>query len=71
MNEEKHFPCWSKVDDNELEEAYEGAMEIEDGDKANLNAESISEASSVESKEKAEEEKLYSEADMKNAQDLF
>lgn len=71
MNEEKHFPCWSKVDDNELEEAYEGAMEIEDGDKANLNAESISEASPVESKEKAEEEKLYSEADMKNAQDLF
>lgn len=71
MNEQKVFPCWSKVDDEELEEAYEGAMEIEDGDKANLNAEGISEASPAESREKVTEEKPYSEADLKDAESLF
>ena len=67
--EVKNFPCWSRVDDAELEEAYEGAVEIENGDRANLGA--VSEASSVEEFEVKTEEKPYSAEDLKNAEDLF
>lgn len=65
----KNFPCWSRTDDSELEEAYEGAVEIEQGDRANLN--SVSEVSSVKEEEAKSEEKPYSEEDLKNAEDLF
>lgn len=65
----KNFPCWSRTEDKELEEAYEGAVEIELGDKANLGA--IGEASPVTKHEVKEEEKLYSAEDLKNAEDLF
>ena len=65
----KNFPCWSRTDDSELEEAYEGAVEIEQGDRANLNA--VSEVSSVKEEEAKSEEKPYSEEDLKNAEDLF
>jgi hypothetical protein len=69
--EEKHYPCWSKVEDTELDEAYEGAMEIENGDKASLSMEGISEASNVEVKEVKTEEKPYTDADFKAAEDMF
>lgn len=67
----KHFPCWSKVEDTDIEEAYEGAMEIEEGDKNSLNIESVGEASNVDEYEPKEEEKLYSDEDKAESEDLF
>ena len=47
-------------------------MEIENGDKANMGVIGVSEASNVNIPEpKGEDEKPYTEEDMKNAQDLF
>ena len=67
-----HFPCWSKLEDKDIDEAYLGAMEIENGDKANMGVIGVSEASNVNIPEpKGEYEKPYTEEDMKNAQDLF
>ena len=67
-----HFPCWSKLEDKDIDEAYLGAMEIENGDKANMGVIGVSEASNVGIPEpKGEGEKPYTEEDMKNAQDLF
>ena len=67
----KHFPCWSKVEDTDIEEAYEGAMEIEEGDRNSLNIESVGEASNVDEYEPKEEEKLYSDEDKAESEDLF
>lgn len=67
-----HFPCWSKLEDKDIDEAYLGAMEIENGDKANMGVIGVSEASNVDIPEpKGEGEKPYTEENMKNAQDLF
>ena len=70
-DEVKNFPCWSKVDDDELEEVYEGKKEIEEGDKTNLSAVSVSEASAASKNEVKAEDKPYSEDDLKQAEDLF
>lgn len=71
QEEVKNFPCWSKADDDELEETYKGNQEIEEGDKSNLNLEGVSEASPVSKNEAPVEEKLYTEADLKDAENLF
>lgn len=71
MGEEMHFPCWSKVEDKEIDEAYIGAMEVENGDKAGLEVVSVSEATNIEKKEAVEEEKPYTDEDLKQAEDLF
>lgn len=70
-DEVKNFPCWSKADDDELEDVYEANKEIEEGDRTNLGAVSISEASSVNRNEDREADKPYSDKDLKNAEDLF
>lgn len=67
----KHFPCWSKIEDTDIEEAYAGAMEIEEGDKNSLNIEGVGEASNVDEYEPKEEEKLYSDEDKTESEDLF
>ena len=67
----KHFPCWSKAEDTDIEEAYAGAMEIEEGDKNSLNIEGVGEASNVDEYEPKEEEKLYSDKDKAESEDLF
>lgn len=71
FGEEMHFPCWSKAEDADINEAYVGAMEIENGDKASLSAVSVSEASNTEKVEKKEEEKPYSDKDLEEAENLF
>lgn len=72
FGEEMHFPCWSKAEDKDIDEAYLGAMEIENGDKANIGAVGVSEATNTTVPEpKGEEEKPYSDEDLKNAEDLF
>ena len=72
FGEEMHFPCWSKIEDKDIDEAYMGAMEIESGDKANLGVVGVSEATNtavVESR--GEEDKPYTEEDLKQAEDMF
>jgi hypothetical protein len=71
VNEEIHFPCWSKVEDKRIEEAYEGVMEVEQGDKANLSIESVSEADNKAVVENTEENKPYTEEDLKDSEGLF
>ena len=66
------FPCWSREDDDELQDAFAGNIEIEEGDKASLgNIEAMGEASSVEAFENKTEEKPYTDKDMQEAIDLF
>ena len=71
LNEEKHYPCWSKSEDEEINEAYEGAVEVEEGDKASIGIVSVSEASNVEVVETKTEEKPYTDEDWQNAKELF
>ena len=66
-----NFPCWSKTEDADIRSGYARAMEIEDGDKASLSVDGISVVTNAPVKEKTEEEKPYTEEDMKNSQDLF
>lgn len=71
LGETRSVACWSKTEDNIIEEAYSGAMEVLEGDKANSGITSVSETSNVSEYEEKSDEKLYSEEDMKNAEDLF
>lgn len=71
LGDERHYPCWSKVEDKDIDEAYSGAMEIEEGDKANMGVVGVSEASNVPVQETKTEEKLYSVEDRKDAEELF
>ena len=71
LGEERRFPCWSKAEDNVIEETYKGFMEVEEGDKANIGAVSVSEATNTAVEEKQGEEKSYSEEDFNDAQNLF
>ena len=71
QDEVKNFPCWSKTDDDELEETYNGNKEIEEGDKNNLGMIGVSEASAVSKNEVQAEEKPYTESDLKDAENLF
>lgn len=71
VGEDVHFPCWSKVEDKNIEEAYKGAMEVEEGDKNSLSLKGVGEASNVEEYEAKEEEKLYSDEDKKDSEGLF
>jgi len=69
--EEVHFPCWSKAEDKNIEEAYKGVMEVEQGDKSSLSLNGVGEASNVEEYGAKEEEKLYSDEDKKDAEGLL
>lgn len=71
FGEEIRFPCWSKEEDESINEAYVGTMEIENGDKANMGIVGISEADNVLVPESNSDEKPYSDEDLKNAQELF
>lgn len=71
FGEEVHFPCWSKAEDKDIDEAYMGAMEIENGDKANMGAVGVSEATNIDVVESKSEEKPYTDDDLKKAEDLF
>ena len=71
MNDEKHYPCWSKVEDSEIDEAYSGAVEIEEGDKANMGVVGVSEASNIDVPDPKSEEKPYTDEDMRKAEELF
>ena len=71
LGDEIHFPCWSKTEDAEINEAYKGAIEIEEGDKASMGIQSVSEASNTEEEKTEENEKPYTDEDLKEAEMLF
>lgn len=69
VGEERRCRCWSKVEDKDINEAYSGILEVEEGDKYYYENSSVSEASNTENRE--EEIKPYTEEDMKNAEEMF
>lgn len=70
--EEVSFPCWSKTEDKDINEAYLGAVEVEEGDRAGLELEGVSEASPAQTFEDiVGEEKPYTDKDMEEAEELF
>ena len=71
LGEQMSYPCWSKAEDKDIDEAYIGAMEIENGDKANLGAVGVSEATNTTEPENKDIEKPYTEEDLKDAEDMF
>lgn len=62
MGDLVEFPCWSKSEDKEIDEAYKGEVEIAEGDKAH----SVSEATNIIETETSSDEKPYSESDLEN-----
>ena len=62
MGDLVEFPCWSKSEDKEIDEAYKGEVEIAEGDKAH----SVSEATNITETETSNDEKPYSESDLEN-----
>lgn len=62
MGDLVEFPCWSKSEDKEIDEAYKGEVEIAEGDKAH----SVSEAANITETETSSDEKPYSESDLEN-----
>lgn len=71
LGEERRFPCWSKTEDSQIDDAYAGSVEVEEGDRANIGAVSVSEATNTAVVEKTEEEKPYTDEDWKNASEMF
>lgn len=62
MGDLVEFPCWSKSEDKEIDEAYKGEVEIAEGDKAH----SVSEATNITETETGSEEKPYTAEDYNN-----
>lgn len=62
MGDLVEFPCWSKSEDSEIDEAYKGEVEVAEGDKAH----SVSEATNITETETSSDEKPYSESDLEN-----
>ena len=71
FGEDVHFPCWSKKEDKSIEDSYSSAMEVEQGDKNSLSLNGVGEASNIDEYEPKEEEKLYSEEDKKDTEELI
>jgi len=65
------FPCWSKEEDAEIDEAYRGELEIEANDREYARA--ISEATNKKIEDSADnsKEKPYSQKDKDEAQSMF
>lgn len=67
-----NYPCWSKTEDEDIRNGYARAIEVEEGDKANLSIEGVSDVTNVPENDKgSEEDKLYTDEDLKKSEDLF
>ena len=66
-----NFPCWSKTEDENIRNGYARALDVEEGDKANLSVEGVSVVTNAPVVEKKDDEKLYSDEDLKKSEDLF
>lgn len=69
--EDINFPCWSKVEDKDIDEAYVGAMEVEEGDKANMGAIGVSEATNIAVADPKVEDRPYTTDDLNKAKEMF
>ena len=66
------YPCWSKTEDEDIRNGYARAIEVEEGDRANLSIEGVSDVTNVPENDKgSEEDKLYTDEDLKKSEDLF
>lgn len=70
LGESRRFPCWSKEEDERIDDEFLGTMEVYNGDKESFN-QSISEATNIEVEELKEKEKQYTSEDWNNAQEMF
>lgn len=68
---ERKCSCWSKLEDESINEVYAGAMEVEEGDRAITGAQSVSEVSNKDEEKDAKKPKAYTDEDMKNAESMF
>lgn len=68
--EKRTCPCWSKVDDKDIQDAYYNNIEVYEGDKANQGITSVGYASNRDS-DTEEKEELYTKEDFEDAQNLF
>lgn len=73
LGEPRLIPCWSKVEDKDIDDAYITALEIEEGDKTYAKGTSVSEVTNAVTESAPEEsgEKPYSEEDRKDAEALL
>ena len=65
------FPCWSKVEDKDLDDAYEGVVEVEEGDKAGNVIVSVSDADNTPEEEDNTKEKPYTTEDVEDVKDML
>lgn len=67
-----NYPCWSKTEDEDIRNGYARAVEVEEGDKANLSIEGVSDVTNTpETNISSDDEKPYTEDDRREAEDLF
>lgn len=65
------FNCWSKAEDKDIDEAYAGAVEIEDGDKAGDITVSVGEANNTSEQNTDNTEKPYTQEDINDVKDML
>lgn len=65
------FPCWSKEEDKDLDDAYAGAIEVEEGDKAGNVSVSVSDADNTPEQENNSGEKPYTTEDIEDVKDML
>lgn len=70
LGEEREFACWSKIGDETIDDAYEGSMDVEAGDKALVGTLSVSDVEEESDADK-NDEKPYTEEDLKNVEEMF
>ena len=68
--EQRNCPCWSKVEDKDIQDAYYNNIEVYEGDKASQSAIPVGFADNKEEKDETED-KSYTQEDLDNAQNLF
>ena len=69
--EQINYPCWSKTEDEDIRNGYARAMEVEDGDKATLSIEGVSDVTNAPVVTKDDDEKPYTDTDKEDARNLF
>lgn len=69
--EQRSCPCWSKIEDEAIKDAYYNNIEVEEGDKASQGIEPMGYASNKEEEKEATDEKPYTDKEFKDAQNLF
>ena len=69
--EKRSCPCWSKTEDEAIKDAYYNNIEVAEGDMSMQGIKPLGYASNKEEVASTEEEKPYTEEDLKDAESLF